>query len=344
MPLDTGAVTHRLLASAGVDVSETADVQDGVLESAPDIGAGLRMTRQRLGLSLQDVADATRIKRGYLAALEEMRIEDLPSRPFTIGYVRAYARALGLDDEAAVSRFKLDAPSAAEPLRPPVGVRKHKDARVPLLAVGGAAVISAVILWNVAQHAMADDTPPPPLLPENAAPAAQPSAAATRPTLPISAAQPAPQDSDLPQTYKTPGMQSGADTASPSAGDAALAAGGGSAVTASNAVSAPKNFTPHGAVYGAAAQSSAVTLQARKSASLVIRGADGSVYFAQQLKAGEAYRAPMAKNLSVDVSDTQAFDVYLNGQIHAALPATVTPLRQLTAAAAAAASQAASGA
>ena len=335
MPLDTGAVTHNLLASAGVDMSDAGDVHDGAIEGALDIGGALRSTRQRLGLSLQDVADATRIKRAYLSALEEMRLEDLPSRPFTIGYVRAYARTLGLDGDAAVERFKLDAPGAAEPLRPPVGVRKHKDARVPLLACGGAAVISAVILWNVAQHAMADDTPPPPLLPESAAPAA-PVATAT-PTLPVSAAQPAPQDSDLPQTYKTPGMQTAADPADPAGASTTLAAASDSptapGVPADPA--APKSFTPHGAVYGAAAQGSAVILQARKSASLVIRGADGSVYFAQQLKAGEAYRAPAARNLTVDVSDRMAFDVYLNGQLHAALPAAVTPLSQLMAAAAA---------
>ncbi len=326
MPLDTGAVTHNLLASAGVDMSDAIEARDSAIDDASDIGAALRLTRQRLGLSLQDVADATRIKRAYLSALEEMRIEDLPSRPFTIGYVRAYARALGLDGEAAVNRFRLDAPSAAEPLRPPVGVRKHKDARVPLLACGGAAILSAVILWNVAQHAMADDTPPPPLLPESTTPAAP--VATGQPTLPVSAAQPAPQDSDLPQTYKTPGMQAVEDPANANADDAAKTA---ASAVAANEASAPKSFTPHGAIYGVAAQNSAVTLQARKSASLVIRGADGSVYFAQQLKAGEAYRAPISKSLAVDVSDRTAFDVYLNGQIRSGLPAEITPLSQLMA-------------
>jgi hypothetical protein len=40
-----------------------------------------------------------------------------------------------------------------------------------------------------------------------------------------------------------------------------------------------------------------VTLQAIKSASLIVRGADGSVYFARQLRAGEAYRAPQLGGL-----------------------------------------------
>ncbi|MEI9965248.1 MAG: helix-turn-helix domain-containing protein [Caulobacteraceae bacterium] len=123
------------------------------------------------------MSDATKVKRGYLEAIEDLRIEDLPSRPFAIGYVRAYARTLGLDGEAAVERFKRDAPGAAEPLRPPVGVRKHKDARLSLLAGGGAVVVSAVLLWNLAQHAMADDKPPPPTVAEAPGPAAAPAPA-----------------------------------------------------------------------------------------------------------------------------------------------------------------------
>ncbi|HMP62440.1 MAG TPA: helix-turn-helix domain-containing protein, partial [Phenylobacterium sp.] len=67
------------------------------LESGPNIGAALKAAREFRGLSLQDVADSTCIRRAYLAAIEEMRLDDLPSRPFTVGYIRAYAKALGLD-------------------------------------------------------------------------------------------------------------------------------------------------------------------------------------------------------------------------------------------------------
>ena len=328
MPLDTGAVTHSLLMSAGVDMADHGEHTDTALEGALSVGAALRATRLRLGRSLQDVADATRIKRAYLEALEEMRIEELPSRPFTIGYVRAYARTLGLDAEAAVTRFKQDAPGDVEPLRAPVGVRKHSDARISLLAGGGAVIVSAVLLWNLAQHAMTEEAPPPPIVVESSGPAVQPSSAPPAPVT-LTAAQPAPQESTLPTPYQTPGMD--AASATPGSADAA----GKPAVAVVSAAAAdpaaPQTFTPHGAIYGAAAAASSVTLQAKKSVSLVIRGADGTVYFAQQLKAGEAYRAPAAKNLMVDVSDPAALGVYVNGALHGALPAPVTPLSQLNA-------------
>ena len=322
MPLDTGAVTHRLLVSAGVDMSDAADVHEDPLSGVPSIGAAFRAMRLRRGRSLQDASDSTRIRRAYLEALEEMRLEDLPSRPFTIGYVRAYARELGIDGDAAVARFKQDMPAESEQLRAPVGVRKHSDARISVLAVGGALVISAVLLWNLAQHAMSDDAPPPSAIAE-AAPS--PQAAGPAATVAVSAAQPAPQESTLPTPYVTPGLQvAGAEavkTPTPAAAaEAAAAIDPKSSVT----------FIPHGAVYGAPQAASTVTIQAKKSVSLVVRGADGSVYFAQQLKAGEAYRAPADKSLSLDVSNTRAVDLYVGGQIHTGLSAQVTPISRLT--------------
>lgn len=314
MPLDTGAVTHNLLMSAGVDTAEGSDPSETAIEGALNVGAALRATRVRLGHSLQDVSDATRIKRGYLEALEEMRLEDLPSRPFTIGYVKSYARALGLDPDAAVERFKQDAPMEAEPLRAPVGVRKHSDVRIALLAGGGAIVVSAVLLWNLAQHAVTDETPPPPVVPDASAPAAPASAAPA--TVAISPAQPAPQESTLPTPYQTPGLDG---SSSPAA----------QVFDGSIDPKALPVFEAHGAIYGAAASVSNITLQAKKSVSVVIRAPDGKVLFAQELKAGEAYRAPPIDGVSADVPDPQNINVYVGGHIHTGLTGPLTPLDKI---------------
>ena len=313
MPLDTGAVTQNVFLSGNRDMGESVDHPGVDIDGAPSIGAAFRSTRLGLGRTLQDVADATRIKRAYLEALEEMRLEDLPSRPFTIGYVRAYARMLGLDPDAAVARFKDDAPAEVEPLRAPVGVRKHSDVRLSLLFGGGALVVTAVLVWNVAQHAMTDETPPPPVVPDAAQPA--PAAASAAPaTVSVSAAQPAPVESTLPPPYQTPGLASSGAPA-----DASAAAEDQD----------PPTFIQHGQVYGAAAQASQIVLQARKSISLVVRRPDGSVFFAQVLKAGEAYRAPMTGALSLDVPAFQDVRVYVAGQLHAPLAAELTAIAKL---------------
>jgi len=321
MPLDTGAVTDSLVRSTVVDISDVRDRSGTVPEGALDIGAHLRATRLRLGRSIQDISTSTRIKRSYLEAVEELRLEDLPSRPFTIGYVRAYAQALGLDGEAAVERFRHDSPAGDEPLHSPVGVSKHGDARMSLLAGAGAIVVTAIFVWNLAQHAMANDAPPPPATVEASSQAARPAA-----TVAVSAAQPAPTESTNPAPYQTPGLDPAAG--SPAAAAAANQTPAG-AINPAEAI-AFRTFSPRGAVYGAPQLASTVTLQARKPVSLVIRSPDGQVHFAQVLKAGEAYRAPAGGDLTLDVSDPNAMRVYVAGQLHPDLPAPVTPLSKLT--------------
>ncbi len=68
-------------------------------------GAFLRAVRERLGLSLRDVADHTRISERYLEALEAEARDTLPSATFVRGYVREVARMLHLDADAVVGGY-----------------------------------------------------------------------------------------------------------------------------------------------------------------------------------------------------------------------------------------------
>lgn len=75
------------------------------------LGQLLREVRQRRALSLGEVERDTRINRDYLEALEQERYELLPAPVYTRGFVRAYARHLGLDEEAALSLLPAELPS-----------------------------------------------------------------------------------------------------------------------------------------------------------------------------------------------------------------------------------------
>ena len=97
--------------------------------------------REHRGETLSELADGTRVRGAYLAALEQGDRSILPSRPFAIGYVRSYATALGLDGELAVERFKRDWPEASEPLRNPVGVGGETKASRPLLYAMAAVLV-----------------------------------------------------------------------------------------------------------------------------------------------------------------------------------------------------------
>nr|WP_294523694.1 helix-turn-helix domain-containing protein [uncultured Rhodopila sp.] len=76
--------------------------------AAVKAGADLREARERLGWPLEDVAAGLRIRLPHLEALEEGRISQLPGNAYAVAFMRTYARALGLDDEEMVRRFKAE--------------------------------------------------------------------------------------------------------------------------------------------------------------------------------------------------------------------------------------------
>ncbi len=57
------------------------------------------------GVSLDDIADATKIGTRLLRALEEEHFELLPGGIFNKGFVRAYSKYLGLNEEEAVADY-----------------------------------------------------------------------------------------------------------------------------------------------------------------------------------------------------------------------------------------------
>ena len=75
------------------------------MTTEPSVGSYLKQKREGQGLSLDQVASVTRIQSKFLHALEEETFADLPEQVFTRGFVRTYARSLGIDEEDALRRF-----------------------------------------------------------------------------------------------------------------------------------------------------------------------------------------------------------------------------------------------
>src|SRR6266850_3169409 len=68
-------------------------------------GAKLRDARERRGISLRQIANATKISVAALEALERNDISRLPGGIFSRAFVRSYANEVGLDPEAAIEDF-----------------------------------------------------------------------------------------------------------------------------------------------------------------------------------------------------------------------------------------------
>ena len=70
-----------------------------------DFGSRLREARERRGITLRQIANATKISVGVLDALERNDISRLPGGIFGRAFVRSYAVEVGLDPEATIRDF-----------------------------------------------------------------------------------------------------------------------------------------------------------------------------------------------------------------------------------------------
>lgn len=70
-----------------------------------DFGEKLRRERDRRGISIQSIADATKISRRLLIALEEGDCSRWPGGIYSRAYIRSYAKAVGLDSGELVADF-----------------------------------------------------------------------------------------------------------------------------------------------------------------------------------------------------------------------------------------------
>ncbi|MBE7729128.1 helix-turn-helix domain-containing protein [Komagataeibacter sp. FXV3] len=76
------------------------------------VGDILRARREELGWKLPDVAAWLRIRLPYLEALESGRPGELPGSAYAVGFLRTYAKALDLESEQLVERFKVESRGA----------------------------------------------------------------------------------------------------------------------------------------------------------------------------------------------------------------------------------------
>jgi hypothetical protein len=108
------------------------------------VGEWLSARRRALNLSMEEVAEATRVREDYLAAIEDMDPRRMPQGPYAPGFVRTYAIHLELDPDVVAARFREEmSPSR---LRTPhaARVRTPIKIRIPGQVWAGALTIAAL--------------------------------------------------------------------------------------------------------------------------------------------------------------------------------------------------------
>jgi len=79
-----------------------------------DLGLTLRQARETRGLTVDALAQRTRIAPKFLTAIERNALNELPGGLFARGYLRAYAGEVGLDTEQVVREFLAELPVASD--------------------------------------------------------------------------------------------------------------------------------------------------------------------------------------------------------------------------------------
>ena len=69
-------------------------------------GERLQREREMRGITLEEIAEATKIGTRSLRALEEQDFDKLPGGIFNKGFVRAYSKYLGIDEDQAVADYQ----------------------------------------------------------------------------------------------------------------------------------------------------------------------------------------------------------------------------------------------
>lgn len=123
---------------------------------AATLGEKLREAREARGLSLREVADQTRISVRHLEAIEADDYRSLPGGVFNKGFIKAFARYVGIDENEALADYSRQAnqqgtfeSESEAPLS-----RKHEvyvgdEPRRPFLTIILALLILGLLTWGV---------------------------------------------------------------------------------------------------------------------------------------------------------------------------------------------------
>lgn len=118
-------------------------------------GRYLAQQRELRGLAASDVARETRLSPAAIEALEGDRFDELPARVFVLGYLRAYARSVGLGPDELVARYdewraRMGLDQAGEEARAETSLAaagRGTPSPVPWLAGAALLFVAVLLFW-----------------------------------------------------------------------------------------------------------------------------------------------------------------------------------------------------
>jgi len=288
------------------------------------LGARLAHAREARGMSARQAANVLKLSINYVEALEAGAYEKLPGTTYVRGYLRSYARLLGMPERdvlEAHARATVATSSPAPSPRPPARKRELKSGDRPIRLVSWAIVVGLVALL-VAWWQAREENPAPVTAsaPEAVAPVtrSEPPAAVEPAINGLEPAQPEVQagmqpdvQPDAQAATATPGPEpvSPPQTALDTEPAPVPAAGG------EEGVAAPAPPTP-AAPPGIPAGEVGVVLRFRADCWTDVRDATGERLVYRTVTAGSEVRVHGKPPLRLFLGNAQAVDVEFDGQAY----------------------------
>jgi cytoskeleton protein RodZ len=302
------------------------------------IGEILRDRREELDLDLETIGATLRIKPAYLVALEQDRSHELPGAAYAMGFIKAYSRHLGLDEEAVLSRLKDESAgfTARQDLSLPVPLGERSLPGAAMLLIALILGLCGYGTWyylstgernrpervtSVPQALQPPTKPGSPgditlasglsRPPANGGASAEP---APPPTAPASSSAVSPSPAPTPAQAQTEPHSPQPDT--PPASAPQFSVPPAAKPDPSTKVAAAGTSPPAtGAVPAAAAgDASRVSIKAVSDCWIQVHGSDDSIVFSRVLKAGETYKVPAKSGLVLRTGNAGALQVSVDGK------------------------------
>jgi cytoskeleton protein RodZ len=275
-------------------------VRSGRENRLPSFGENLKREREKRAITLEQISLSTKIGTRMLQALEEENFDHLPGGIFNRGFVRAYARHVGLDEEQAIADYLVasgEGPTQKpelemETMAEQVEVRQAARPRQSpwgLIAAILLVVVLSLLLWSRRRHQGEE--------PSTVSPASSPS---PQKAAPEAAAQP--QTSASANHSEPPALVK--SEVAPTPVPATVAA---SAVKPVVTPKAPAETTP------AAPDEFTVVVLAREDSWLSIK-ADGKIVQIETLAEGDQRAVHARKEVVVRAGNIGGLDFVFNGK------------------------------
>jgi cytoskeletal protein RodZ len=118
----------------------------GEADTVQSVGERLRAAREAQGLTLDEIAASTRIPRRHLQTIEEGRYDGLPAPTYSAGFIKSWARRLGLNGQVLADEFRAEMGGIAVERTQSLPYEPADPRRTPPVGLAMLALLVGVVL------------------------------------------------------------------------------------------------------------------------------------------------------------------------------------------------------